>query len=44
MVWECSMYDNRGGAHRVVFGIPERKKLLERPRCRWEENITINLK
>jgi len=44
MVWECSIYNNRRGAHRVVLGIPEGKRLLERPRCRWKENITINLK
>jgi hypothetical protein len=27
------------GVYRVLVGKPERKKLLGRPRLRWEDNI-----
>jgi hypothetical protein len=29
----------RRGVYRVLVGKPEGKRLLGRPRCRWEENI-----
>jgi hypothetical protein len=29
--------------HRVLVGKPERKRLLERPRHRWEDNIKTDL-
>ena len=32
------------GVYRVVVGEPERKRLLGRPRGRWEDNIKIDLK
>jgi hypothetical protein len=31
------------GVHRVLVGKPEGKRLLGRPRHRWEDNIKINL-
>ena len=31
-------------AHGVLVERPERKKPLERPRCRWENNIKMDLK
>jgi hypothetical protein len=31
------------GVYRVLVGKPERKRLLGRPRCRWEENIKMYL-
>jgi hypothetical protein len=31
------------GVHRVLVGKPERKRPLERPRHRWEDNIKIDL-
>jgi hypothetical protein len=31
-------------AYRVLVGKPERKRLLGRPRCRWEDNIKIDLR
>ena len=31
------------GVHRVLVGKPEGKRPLERPRCRWEHNIQMNL-
>jgi len=30
-------------AYRVLVGKPEGKKPLERPRCRWEDNIKMEL-
>jgi hypothetical protein len=31
------------GVHRVLVGKSEGKKLLGRPRCRWEDNIKRDL-
>jgi hypothetical protein len=31
------------GVHRVLVGKPEGKSPLGRPRCRWEDNIKIDL-
>jgi hypothetical protein len=31
------------GVHRMLVGKPERKRLLGRPRRRWEDNIKMNL-
>ena len=31
------------GVYRVLVGKPEGKRPLEKPRCRWEDNIQINL-
>ena len=33
----------RRGAHRVLMGIPEGKRLLGRPRHGWEDNIKMYL-
>jgi hypothetical protein len=35
--------EDRIGAHRVLVGIPERKRPLGRPRFRWENNIKMDL-
>jgi hypothetical protein len=32
------------GAYRIVVGRPEGRRPLGRPRCRWEDNIKIDLK
>jgi len=32
-----------GGVHRVLVRKPEGKRLLGRPRCRWEDNINMDL-
>jgi hypothetical protein len=34
----------RRGIYRVLFGRPEGKRPLGRPRCRWEDNIKIDLR
>ena len=31
-------------AFRILTGKPTGKRLLGRPRCRWEDNIRMNLK
>jgi hypothetical protein len=31
------------GVHRVLVGIPEGKGPLGKPRCRWEDNIKVDL-
>jgi hypothetical protein len=31
-------------AYRVLVGMPERKIPLGRPRCRWEDNITMYIR
>jgi hypothetical protein len=31
------------GAHRVLVGKPERKRPFGRPRCRWKDNIKMDL-
>ena len=31
------------GMHKVLVGKPERKRPLGRPRCRWEDNIKMDL-
>ena len=36
-VWE------RRGVYRVLVGKPEGKRPLGRPRCRWEDNIKMDL-
>jgi hypothetical protein len=36
-------WGERRGVYRVLVGKPEGKRLLERPRHRWEDNIKTNL-
>ena len=31
------------GVHKVLVGKPEGKRPLGRPRCRWNDNIKLNL-
>ena len=43
--WEVNVarMGERRGVYRVLVGIPEGKKLLGRPRRRWEDNIKMDL-
>jgi hypothetical protein len=34
----------RRGAYRALVGKPEGRRLLERPRRRWEDNIKMDLR
>jgi len=38
MVGACSAYGERGSAYSVLIGTPERMRLLERSKLRWEDN------
>ena len=46
MRWEVYvvLLGERRGVYRVLVGKPERKRPLGKPRCRWEDNIKMNLK
>jgi hypothetical protein len=39
----CSAYGEGRGVYRVLVGKPEVKRLLGRPRRRWEDNIRMDL-
>jgi hypothetical protein len=43
MDWACSMFGSRRGAYKVFLGKPETKRLLGRPKLRWEDNIKMDL-
>jgi hypothetical protein len=34
----------RRGAYRALVGKPEGRRVLERPRLRWEDNIKMDLR
>jgi hypothetical protein len=40
----CSTNGEKKNAYRVLLGKPEGKRPLGRPRCRWEDNIKMDLK
>jgi hypothetical protein len=40
----CSRHGEKRNACRILMGKPEGKGSLERPRCRWEDNIKMNLR
>jgi hypothetical protein len=38
-----ALFGQKRNAYRILVRKPERKRLLGRPRRRWEDNIKINL-
>ena len=42
-VWHIASIGERRSVYRVLVGILKEKRPLGRPRCRWEDNITIDL-
>ena len=40
----CASMEEGRGVHKVLVGKPEGKRSLERPRCRCEDNIKMDLK
>jgi hypothetical protein len=40
----CSTNGAKRNAYRILVGKPEGKKPLGRPRCRWVDNIKIDLR
>ena len=43
MGWACGAYGEEWGVYRVLVGKPEGKRPLGRPRCRWVDNIRMDL-
>jgi hypothetical protein len=43
MGWPFSTYGEKMNACRLFVGKPERKRPLGRPRCRWVDNIRMDL-
>ena len=39
----CSTMRERRGVYRVLVGKPEGRRPLGRPKCRWEDNIKMDL-
>jgi hypothetical protein len=39
-----SMHGKKRNLYRILVEKPERKKPLGRPRCRWEDNIAVDLR
>ena len=39
----CRTYGEKRGVYRVLVGTAEGKRRLGRPRCRWENNIKMDL-
>jgi len=42
-VGHVTLMGERRGVHRVLVGKPKGKRPLGRPRCRWEDNIKMDL-
>jgi hypothetical protein len=40
----CGTHEDGRGVYRVLVGRPEGKKPLGRPRCRWHDNIKMDLR
>jgi hypothetical protein len=40
----CSTHEEKSNAYRILVGKPERMRPLERPSCRWEDNIKMDLR
>jgi hypothetical protein len=40
----CGTQREGRGVYRVLVGKPEGKRPLGRPRCRWEDNIKLELR
>jgi hypothetical protein len=39
----CSGYGNERGVHRLLMGKPEGKRPMGRIRCRWKDNIKMDI-
>jgi hypothetical protein len=38
-----SMHETKRNSYKILVGKPEEKRPLGRPRCRWEDNIEMDL-
>jgi hypothetical protein len=43
VLWHVAGRGERRGVYRVLVGKSERKRPLGRPRCRWEDNIKMDI-
>jgi hypothetical protein len=44
MDWACCTNGEKRNAYSILVGNPEGKRPLGRRRCRWVDNITMNLR
>jgi hypothetical protein len=44
MVRACSTNGEKRNSYRILVGMPEEKRPLGRPRCRWVNNIRMDLR
>jgi hypothetical protein len=44
MGWEFSTNAGKRNAYRILAGKPEGKRPLGRPRCRWKNNIKMDVR
>jgi hypothetical protein len=40
---QCSTCERIGEVRTRLVGKPEEKRIFERPRCRWDDNIKVDL-
>jgi hypothetical protein len=40
----CSTHREKRTAYRIFVGKPEGKRPLRRPRCKWKDNIRMDLR
>jgi len=43
LAWHVACMGERRNAYRILVGKPEGKRLLGRPKRRWEDNIKLDL-
>ena len=43
MGWACGSYGRGEGEYRVLLGKPKGRRPMEIPRCRWVDNIRMDL-
>jgi hypothetical protein len=44
MCGACGTNGDKWNAYRIMVGMPEGKRPPERPRCRWEDNVKMDLR
>jgi hypothetical protein len=44
MGWACITHEEKRNAYRILVGNPEGNRTLGRLRCKWEDNITMDLR
>jgi hypothetical protein len=44
MIRKCSTNGKKRNAYRIFVGKSEGKRLLGRPKCRWMDNVKVDLR